>query len=44
LDSRYAVVINAEPSPNQTLLVDFEQGRAFDITEYGAPVGWLALP
>lgn len=44
LDSRYLAVVNYTASPYQTILVDFEHGRAFDITEYGIPIGWLALP
>lgn len=43
LDSRYIAVVNDEVSPYQTILVDFEQGRAFNLT-YGSPLGWLALP
>ncbi len=44
LNSRYIAVINADASPDQTILVDLERGRAYDITNYGSPVGWLALP
>jgi hypothetical protein len=44
LDSRYIVVRNTMNDSLQTLLVDIEQGRAFDITKYGVPIGWLALP
>jgi hypothetical protein len=43
LDSRYIAVANTEVSPYQTILVDFEQGRAFNLP-YGSPIGWLALP
>ena len=43
-DSRYIAVINGDNSPHQTILVDFEQSRAFNIITYGSPVGWLALP
>jgi hypothetical protein len=46
LDSRYISVVNVNVDDDswQAILVDYEQGRAFDITEYGVPVGWLALP
>jgi WD40-like Beta Propeller Repeat len=44
LDSRYIGAVNNTESTWQSFLVDFEGGRAFDITEYGIPIGWLALP
>ncbi|MBN2148097.1 MAG: hypothetical protein JW726_11950 [Anaerolineales bacterium] len=44
LDSRYIVVINENEDPGQSILIDYEQSRAFDITAYGYPVGWLGLP
>jgi hypothetical protein len=44
LDSRYIAVRNAVPNPDQYILIDFEHGLAYDITVYGVPIGWLALP
>jgi hypothetical protein len=44
LDSRYIAVTNAIPNPDQYILIDFDQGLAYDITDYGMPIGWLALP
>jgi WD40-like Beta Propeller Repeat len=44
LDSRYIGAVYATESTWQAFLVDFAQGRAYDITGYGAPVGWLAAP
>jgi hypothetical protein len=44
LDSRYISVLNNAENAQQAFLVDFVQGRVFDITKYGVPVGWLAIP
>lgn len=40
LDSRYIIAINSQ----QVILLDVEKETSFDITEYGLPIGWLALP
>lgn len=40
LDSRYIIAISSQ----QVTLLDIEKERAFNITEYGSPIGWLALP
>jgi hypothetical protein len=47
LDSRYIVAVNANTSPRQTILVDIEEDRAFDITDItdgSIPIGWLVSP
>lgn len=47
LDSRYIVVVNARTESRQTILVDIEGDRAFDITnitEGLLPIGWLVSP
>jgi len=47
LDSRYIVVVNARTESRQTILVDIEGDRAFDITnitEGSLPIGWLVSP
>ena len=44
-DNRYISVVIPGESSRQSILIDIEQGRAFDITTaYGVPFGWLALP
>ncbi len=46
LDSRYVVVRDVNVSPPQVYLVDYEQGRAYDLTKFvhGKPIGWLVSP
>jgi hypothetical protein len=47
LDSRYVVVRDANAAEMKTILVDFENGQAFDITTLigdKTPIGWLTTP
>lgn len=47
LDSRYIVVSVYHDELQQTILVDDEQNRAFNITEFTGhvrPIGWLDSP
>lgn len=47
LDSRYITIRDASVSPMKTILVDSENGQAFDITSLigeSRPVGWLVSP
>ncbi len=46
LDSRYVVVRDVNTNPPQVYLVDYEQGRAYDLTKFvhGKPIGWLISP
>jgi len=47
LDSRYIVVVNVRTESRQTIVVDIEGDRAFDITdiiEGSLPIGWLVSP
>ncbi len=47
LDSRYIVIENLNLKTQHTVLVDAQQGQAFDITditESSLPIGWLVSP
>ena len=47
LDSRYLIIEDYSNPPIKTILVDTENGRAFDITSHvgdSRPIGWLASP
>ena len=47
LDSRYIVIRDASAPQIKTILVDLENGRAFDITTLvgdSPPIGWLVSP